>query len=135
MSTAQAEGNGGNGENERQILMPQREIKVELSGDKDMGISITNVLLEFSRKVQNHTRRNSGIAYLNMQTTRLCISVSRFRGESVEGQGGALHLILYDTSPLKVFMQMCTFVYKSSPLSTRALSIIYEDSERILSRL
>ncbi len=43
-----------------------------------------------------------------------------------------MHLIFYDTSPLKVFMQMCTFVNKSSLLSTRALSIIYEDSERNL---
>ena len=35
-------------------------------------------------------------------------SDSRFRRETLESQRGALHLILFDTSPLKGFMQMCT---------------------------
>ena len=33
---------------------------------------------------------------------------SRFRRETLESQGGALHLILFDTSPLQVFVQMCS---------------------------
>jgi hypothetical protein len=122
--------------------MLQPQTKVELSGDKDEYMSFRNVILDLldhrslaQQESRNNTRRDSGIAYLNMRTTRRSISISRFRGERVEGQGGALHLILYDTSPLKVFMQKRTFVYKPSPLSTRALSIVYENFERISSRL
>jgi hypothetical protein len=35
-------------------------------------------------------------------------SNSRFRRDTLESQGGALHLNLFDTSPLSGFMQMCT---------------------------
>jgi hypothetical protein len=75
----------GTGKNERQILMPQREIKVELSGDKDMGITIPNVLSEFSRKVQNNTRKNSRMLIRRHKPNRLYMSVSRFRNEFVDG--------------------------------------------------
>lgn len=33
---------------------------------------------------------------------------SRFRRETLESLKGASHLILFDTSPLKGFVQMCT---------------------------
>ena len=51
-------------------------------------------------------------------------SDSRFRRETLESQGGALHLILFDTSPLLGFMQMCTkhtFVYSVNCLTDQGL--------------
>jgi hypothetical protein len=49
---------------------------------------LSDLLDQTSSEQQESTKRhsqNSGTAYLNIQTTRLFISVSRFRGETREG--------------------------------------------------
>ena len=51
-------------------------------------------------------------------------SNSRFRRRTWESLRGALHLIFFDTSPLKGFMQMCTkrtFVHSVNCVTYQAL--------------